>query len=119
MDMTRHLARWLNNDVLRQMGDTYDGRIGDVVEQTIRNRWTGEKQLEPVIRFEDGWSLIPNLSQRRALIELFGPESDNWIGRRLQVYRHRIDRTDEATGRVRTIYEKRVRLPVSELERAI
>jgi hypothetical protein len=120
VDMTRHLRRWLNDKALsEQFGDTYEGRIADVVEQTIRNRFTAEKQLEPVIRFEDGWCLIPNISQRRALVAMWGSETNDWVGRRLQVYRHRKERTDEATGRLRVTYEKRVRLPISELERAI
>lgn len=84
MDMGRHLHRWLNDKALsQQFGDVYEGRIAAVGEQVIRNRFTAQKQLEPVIRFDDHWCLIPNISQRRALIELWGPETDDWIGRRL------------------------------------
>src|SRR5689334_6954606 len=109
VDMTKHLRRWLNDEALREMGDSYEGRISNVVEERIRNRFTTAKQFEPVIHFEDGWKLIPNIGQRRVLCELWGPETDDWIGRRLQVYRHRKERTDGATGRVDVKYEKRVR----------
>ncbi len=116
--MTVHLRRWLNDKALTEMGDRYEGRIEDVVEQQIRNRFTAQKQLEPVIVFEDGWKLIPNISQRRALCEFWGPETDDWAGRVLVVYRHRQERVDAATGRSRVTYEKRVMLPVAALHAA-
>jgi hypothetical protein len=120
MDMTKHLKKWLNDQVLReQFGDEFEDQIADVTEQVIRNRFTAPLQVEPVITFASGWKLIPNISQRRALCEFWGPETDDWVGRRLQVYRFRKERIDDATGLVRTTWEKRVRLPVSELERAI
>ena len=123
MDMSKHLRKWLNDQVLReQFGDEFEDEIADVTEQSIRNRFTTTRQLEPVITFVTGWKLIPNVSQRQALCEFWGPETDEWIGRRLQVYRFRKERRDDATGAVRTTWEKRVRLPLSEvrkLERAI
>lgn len=115
MDMTRHLRRWLNDRALREhFDDSYEGRISDVTEEVIRNRFTGVKQLEPVVTFEDGWRLVPNISQRRALIEFFGPESENWKGRRLVVVRHSIQRTNDA-GIVKQTWEKRVALPASDV----
>lgn len=113
MDMTRHLHRWLNDGSLREMGDSFEDRISDVVEELIRNRFTKQKVLEPVVIFESGWRLLPNITQRRALIEFFGPQSDDWIGRRLRVYRHRIDRVDATSGRPKTTWEKRVCLPAT------
>jgi len=119
MDMSRHIKKWLNERVLReQFGEVFEDRIADVSEQVIRNRFTHTPQLEPVITFSSGWRLIPNLTQRRQLCEFWGTETNEWIGRRLSVYLVRKDRTDEATGVVRTSWEKRVRLPVSELEQA-
>lgn len=110
MDMRRHLHKWLNNDTLREMGDHYEGRIRDVVEEKLNNRFKGKKALEPVITFEDGWRLCPNISQRRALVELWGPDTEEWLGRRLTVYRQRIERPG-ADGLTRITYEKRVALP--------
>ena len=72
MDMRRHLHRWLNDDALRELGDEYEGRISAVTEETIRNRYTAQRQLQPVIGFSDGWRLIPNIGQRKALVEMFG-----------------------------------------------
>lgn len=113
MDMSRHLRRWLNDNALRELGDSYDGVIASVTEETIRNRFTSQKQLEPVVTFEDGWRLLPNINQRRALIQFFGPDTTDWIGQRLVVYRHRIKRTDDKTGIERESWEKRVRLPAT------
>lgn len=109
--MTRHLRRWLNDKALVEMGDSYEGRIQDVTEEPIRNRFTAQKSIEPVILFEDGWKLIPNISQRKALVAFWGPETEEWIGRRLVVFRHRNERPDAATGRVKVTFEKRVALP--------
>lgn len=111
MDMNRHLRRWLNDRTLRELGDAYDGVIASVSEEMIRNRFTAEKKLEPVITFEDGWRLLPNISQRRALIQFFGADTGEWVGQRVVVYRHRVTQTDQETGAVRDSWEKRVRLP--------
>jgi hypothetical protein len=111
MDMTRHLRRWLNDKALRELGDVYDGRIASVTEETIRNKFTAQKQLEPVITFEDGWRLLPNITQRRTLIEFFGPETEEWIGQRVVVFRHYIQKPDPKTGLIKESWEKRVKLP--------
>lgn len=111
MDMSRHLKKWLNDQALRELGDVFDGRIVDVVEETIRNRYTAQKTLEPVIVFEDGWRLIPNLTQRTVLVKLFGSDSEDWIGRRVRIFRFAKEHTDKSTGLVKITYEKRVTLP--------
>jgi len=112
MDMARHLRKWLNDTTLRELGDMYEGHIADVTEELIRNRFRyNTKTLEPVITFEDGWLLLPNIGQRKALIEMFGSDTDMWIGRSLQVFRARIERTDAKTGLVKISYEKRVAQP--------
>jgi hypothetical protein len=108
MDMNHHLRRWLNETTLREMNDRYDGRIARVTEELIRNRFTGQKQLEPVIGFEDGWRLVPNIGQRRALIEFFGADTEEWIGRPLAVILVPNQRVHPETGQVRQVWEKRV-----------
>jgi hypothetical protein len=65
-----------------------------------------------VIIFEDGWRLLPNINQRRALIELLGPETEEWLGHRIVVYRHCNQQIDAETGLVKMSFEKRVKLPV-------
>ena len=102
MDMRHHLKRWLNDAELRRLGDRYQGRIERVVEEPIRNRFTGNKQYEPVIYFEDGVRMIPNVGQRRALIEFFGPDTEGWIGYELVVFRASSERTDAKTGEKKT-----------------
>jgi hypothetical protein len=109
MDMTRHLHRWLNEKALREeFGGRYTARIATVTEETIRNRYTFQKQLEPVITFEDGWRLVPNIGQRRALIEFFGAETENWIGESFTVFLARVERKNSETGQIRSVFEKRV-----------
>src|SRR5688572_9308891 len=111
--MSRHLRRWLNDKALNEHFDgAYEGRIAGVGEEIIRNRFTGQKQLEPVITFEDGWRLLPNISQRRALIELFGAETNDWIGCELVVFRHQNQKIDPKTGLTKLSWEKRVKLPL-------
>jgi hypothetical protein len=50
------------------MGDRYEGRIEAVVEERINNKFKGKKELEPVIVFDDGWRMCPNIGQRRACV---------------------------------------------------
>lgn len=109
VDMTRHLRRWLNDTALRKFGGTYEGIIADVVEEPIRNRFTWVKQTEPVIVFEDGWRVIPNITMRKTLIEFWGANTEDWIGQRLEVFRHRIEFHDPETGVLKDRWEKRVR----------
>jgi hypothetical protein len=116
--MTRHLRRWLNDAALRKLGGTYEGIVQAVSEETIRNRFTLTKQIEPVISFDDGWRVVPNITMRRTLIELLGPDTDAWIGERLIVFRQRLEFHDPDTGRTRERWEKRVRKPLEQIQRA-
>lgn len=111
--MTRHLRRWLNDKTLREKGDVYEGRIADVAEEQVRNKFKGTRQLEPVITFEDGWRLLPNITQRRALIELFGPDTEDWIGQPLVVFRHYTQTINPKTGLVREAWQKAVKRPLA------
>jgi hypothetical protein len=115
MDMRRHLRRWLNDAALREMHDRYEGRITSATEELIRNRFTAEKQLEPVISFDDGFRMIPNVGQRRQLIEFWGANTEDWIGRTLIVFRHRVERKD-ANGDTVERWQKSVMLPDNAVE---
>lgn len=110
--MKRHLHRWLNDEALKQMtNEAYEGRIKAVVEEVIRNKFNSQKNQEPVINFEDGWRLVPNIGQRKTLIELFGSsETEDWVGRVIVVFRRQVERTDKQ-GRTRVTWEKTVALP--------
>lgn len=122
--MTRHLKRWLNDAALEGRGGTYQGVIGSVTEEVVRNRFSAQRELQPVIGFTDGWRLIPNLGMRRALIEILGAESDNWIGRTLTVTRRQVDRIDKSTGLVRgrqwvkgaVVFDPHARTPVERAD---
>ena len=105
--MRRHLKRWLNDGELLKMGGSYEVSIVEVVEEQVRNRYTAQRELQPVIVFDDGWRLIPNIGMRRALVEMFGSETDDWVGRRVRVFRRRMVR-ESANGEMRERYEKAV-----------
>ena len=78
--MSRHLPKFLNERTLRELGDRFDGKIVDVREELIRNRYTTQKSIEPVVVFDSGHRLIPNIGQRKALIEM--NVFSGWSGRR-------------------------------------
>jgi hypothetical protein len=84
--MRRHLKRRMNNSDLEQMGGQYEGVVVNVVLEEMRNRYTVKREEHPVIVFEDGWRIVPNLGMRRALINSVGPESDDWIGGRVRIF---------------------------------
>jgi hypothetical protein len=110
MDMNRHLRRWLNGTALRrEFGGHYEGIIAEVLEEKLKNTFTATKELQPVIVFEDGWRLCPNIGMRRALINIFGPETKDWVGRRIVVFQRRVERTSDSGGVIEA-FEKAVML---------
>ena len=44
---------------------------------------------------------------RRALVEMFGPETDDWVDRRITIFRRRVMRKN-ANGEMQERYEKAV-----------
>lgn len=109
--MRRHVATWINDSLLVQLDGRYEGVISGVTEQVVRNRYTAQQELHPVITFSDGHRLIPNIGARRALIEMFGPKTEGWDGRRLVITRRRIERTNRETGKATSAWEKVVSCP--------
>jgi len=109
MDMSKHLRRWLNDaELARREHGAYEGVIADVVEETVRNPFTTQPEVAPVIVFEDGWRLIPNFGMRAQLVTMFGPETDVWRGRRVRVFRRSAERVDKKSGEVKTTWVKTV-----------
>jgi len=98
MDMRRHLRRSLNVPDLQGLGGCYEGRIADVTEQEVRNRFTTKKEKQPVIVFEDGYHIIPNFGMRRALVERFGSETELWRGERLRIVLRNLPRGKDSQG---------------------
>jgi hypothetical protein len=99
---------WLNDTELTRLGGTFAGTIKSVAEQEVRNRFTGEDEKQPVIRFADGHRLVPNLTMRQTLIALFGHETSGWHGRRVQVFRRAVECVDKKTGVVKTQHVKAI-----------
>jgi hypothetical protein len=92
MDMSRHLRKWLTERALaEQLGDEYEGVVAAASEETIRNRFTGQREQVPVVTFGDGWRLVLNKTILQKFIVWFGAESDNWVGRRVRVYRRQVE----------------------------
>jgi hypothetical protein len=109
--MRRHLRRRINDTELSRHGDTYDGVLTAVTEENVRNRFTAQREVVPVLVFADGWTWIPNMSARTALVEMFGHDTDAWIGRRIRIFRRRVEQVDRATGEVKLRFVKAVMLP--------
>lgn len=110
MDMRRHVYRWLNDEELDRHGGSYVGRIARVREERLHNIYSGDKLPQPVIYFEDGVRMVPNLTMRVSLIDGLGAETDLWIGQRLEVFRQPSERTNSKTGKVRSVVQKVVRV---------
>jgi hypothetical protein len=115
MDMTRFLKHLLNNRELARMGGRYEGRIAGVTAEFMRNKFKGTTGEEPVILFEDGWRLVPNYSMRQALIQTFGEESNEWIGRSIIVYLHKVEKTNVQAGEIAGRWVRRIMFPEREL----
>lgn len=90
--MRRHLKRRMTNGDLEQMGGSYEGVIVEVVLEKMRNPFTTKSEVNPVVSFEDGWRIVPNIGMRRALTENLGPDTDGWIGRQIRVFLRPVQR---------------------------
>ena len=110
MDMREFLHRKLTNSELQAREDMrYEGRIVRVEPHRVFNKFKfTTKEIVPVIFFEDGWEWIPNLSARRALIEAWGSETDDWIGRCMAICLRAVTRTEKESGRAVERMEKHV-----------
>lgn len=106
MDMRKKLGKSLSGQTLHAMGDRYEGIIAAVEDKALRNRFTTRTEIEPVIEFEDGMQIVLNRGMRYELIERFGPESDDWIGKPLVVSCRRVERTDSKTGELIVAWQK-------------
>jgi hypothetical protein len=104
-NMTRHLRPWLTDRALAEMGGEFEGIVACVSEEYIRNRFTAQRSLEVVITFDDGHRLIPNKTVLQKVITWFGAESDDWIGRRVRIYRRQVE-VPNAKGELRTRWQR-------------
>ena len=99
MDMRKTLPQQITNDELKRRGGSYTGIVRDVVVKNTWNKYTREKVEQPHITFTDGYTLVPNMGIRRALIAEFGYESDGWRGKEITVYLEKF--TSKSSGEVR------------------
>jgi len=100
--MTRYLKKWLTDKALEEQHDSeYEGVVAQVSEEMIRNRFTAQRETLPVVTFDDGWRLVLNKTFLQKFITWFGADSDNWVGRRVRVYRRQAELTN-AKGVTRT-----------------
>lgn len=89
VDIRRFLPRRLNDEALELLGGSYTGTLTHVVVREQWNRYAKERQLQPVMIFEDGWRLVPNDGMRADLAKALGSETDAWAGAVLRVERQR------------------------------
>ena len=108
--MRRKLGPWLTGAVVHAMGDRYEGEIACVVEQEVFNRWKSKTTLEDVIVFTDGMQLPVGRAMNFKLMDRFGYESTDWVGKRIVIVSRPIERTDAKTGEISVSWE-RVLLP--------
>ena len=99
--MRRHLKRSLNDADLRNMGGSYEGTISAVVEEEMRNRFTTQRTVQPVIVFTDGYRIVPNIGMQRTLVESYGAETDSWVDKRIRVFRRPMTRRDSVKAQSR------------------
>jgi hypothetical protein len=106
-DMTRHLKPWLTLKALASMGGDFEGVIASVTDETLRNPFTAQRTLEPVVMFLDGHRLVLNKSMLQACIGWWGKESNDWIGRRVRIYQRRSETTNQQGG-TRTRWQRAI-----------
>ena len=106
VDMRRHLKLWLNGADLQNMGGSYEGTISAVVEEEMRNGFTTQRTVQPVIVFTDGYRIVPNIGMRRTLVESYGAETDSWVDKRIRVFLRPMTRRDSVKAQSR--FEKAV-----------
>lgn len=115
--MTRFLHRQVTNDSLLESNRRYEGTVLAVEADTVVNKWrwtttadgkvVPKTELVPRIKFTDGFEWIPNNGARLKLTEAWGPDTDQWVGRRLAIYLIVVARTEKGTGRLVERLEKR------------
>jgi hypothetical protein len=112
--MSKTLTRWLTSATLADLGGTYHGVIATVRLETVHNRKLARDDQEPVIRFQDGWCLVPNQTMRVALIAALGDDTDTWTGATIGIVRHRVEAGDQRPGEAVGQYVRRLVLPQTE-----
>ena len=105
-DMTKHLKRFLTDKELQAIGGEFEGVVASVTEEPIRNRFKATTSDEPVITFQEGgYRLIPNKTMLLCLIRWFGADSNDWIGRRIRLFRQLVETTNHE-GVTRSKYQR-------------
>jgi hypothetical protein len=108
MDMTRYLKEYLTVAVLDGIGGFYEGIIDEVNNELLRNPYSKQRSEEGVISFVDGRRLVLNKSMLKACITWFGTDSEDWIGRRIQVSIRPVETRNRETGETRVRFQRRI-----------
>jgi hypothetical protein len=77
----------------------YVGTIAAVTEERCYNRFKGQHAPQLAITFADDERCILNKTMGRTLVNLFGAETDGWVGRCICIFLRPGKRVDAATGR--------------------
>ena len=73
---------------LEEWGGSYEDIIVDVVAEEMRNPFTTEDELNPVIVFQDGWRIVLTTVGMHDVLEAhYGYETDAWVDSHIRLFR--------------------------------
>ena len=105
-DMTRYRKKWLTDGELEKIGGEFEGVVESVTEELIRNKFKAQRSREPVVGFDQGgYRLVLNATLLDKFIRWFGAESDDWIGRRVRIYRRLVE-VRNSKGELRSRWQR-------------
>ena len=98
MDMTQFIENgnpFLRTDILKEMGLTeIKAKIKDVRKKDFED---GTKPILDITHNDKGYGFVLNKTNTNTIIDLYGNESDKWIGEEITI---RLEKTDYAGKRV-------------------
>lgn len=108
--MTGDLFKFLTAEMIPNGGNLVTMTIKDVEEVELENQ--RGKQWRAVIRFKetDKGFVLGNKTNVRQMVKLLGPETDDWIGKRISLYRTEI----QAFGKMQPVIRIADRLPAQQ-----
>lgn len=73
----------------------------DKVELSEFDNDSGAKERKPVIHFKEGKQMVCNKTNGNAIAEMYGEETDNWIGKELTLVVRDVDFQGKTTPAIR------------------
>ena len=96
-------SKWINAESLTE------GDLHLTIRELLMHIFRDDDEASPILYFEEAEKGLPlNVTNARAIGELHGPETDNWPGKRITIYRTEVEFGGKTTWGVR------VRLTIPE-----